>query len=126
MMTIEGATTGNVFTTYIEHFLLPALKPGDCVVMDNLGAHRDARVKALLGQRGVRLVFQPAYSPDLNPIELAWSKLKWFLKLAKARSIDAINTAVAWAMDIINADRDAPNWFRHCGWPDGETRCSNL
>ena len=116
VMTIEGATTGDVFVAYVDQLLAPALAPGDIVVMDNLSAHKDARVKQLIEAVGARLVFQPAYSPDLNPIELAWAKVKWFLKIAKARSHDALNNALAMAMQIIEVDGDAPAWFKHCGW----------
>jgi transposase len=120
LMTIEGATTGDVFVAYIDQLLVPELEPGDIVVMDNLAAHKDARVRELIESAGARLVFQPAYSPDLNPIELAWAKVKWFLKIAKARTHDALNNALAMVMQIIEVDGDAPGWFRHCGWTGGQ------
>jgi len=119
LMTIEGGTSGDVFLAYIESCLGPVLRPGDVVVLDNVGAHRDARVRAAVETRGARLKFQPAYSPDLNPIELAWSKLKALLKTAKARTLDALNDAIANAMALIDDHDDAPAWFRCCGWSDG-------
>lgn len=117
LMTVEGGTSGEVFLAYMEQVLLPVVLPGDVIVLDNLGAHKDARVRAAAHRAGVRLVFQPAYSPDMNPIELAWAKLKWFLKMAKARTKEALDTAIAMAAEIIDLDGDAPAWFRHCGWP---------
>jgi transposase len=115
MMTIEGATTGDVFLAYVEQLLVPRLANGDIVVLDNLGAHRDARVRAAIEAVGAHLVFQPAYSPDLNPIELAWSWVKNFLRTAKARTRDALDTVLDWAMQILG-EEEAANWFRHCGW----------
>ena len=122
VMTIEGGTTGDVFVAYVDQLLVPELEPGDIVVMDNLAAHKDARVKALIEAAGARIVFQPAYSPDLNPIELAWAKVKWFLKIAKARTHDALNNALAMVMEIIAVDGDAEPWFKHCGWT-GAQQC---
>ena len=78
-MAVEGATTARVFETYVERLLAPALKPGQVVVMDNLGAHRPKRVRELIEGRGCELVYLPAYSPDLNPIEEALSKIKHLL-----------------------------------------------
>ena len=116
LMTVEGGTSGEVFLAYMEQVLLPVVSRGDIIVLDNLGAHKDARVRAAAQHAGVRLVYQPAYSPELNPIELAWAKLKWFLKVAKARTKESLDTAIAFAADIIGLDGDAPGWFRHCGW----------
>lgn len=116
LMTIEGATTGDVFHAYAEHVLAPELRPGDIVVVDNLAAHKDARVRAAIEARGARLKFLPPYSPDLNPIELAWSKVKQFLRLAGARTIDALNRAFAMAAEMITP-ANARNWMRHCGYP---------
>ena len=118
MMTIEGGTDADVFETYIEHFLLPELRPGDIVVLDNLGAHRTQRVRELVESVGARLWFTPPYSPEFNPIELAWAKLKAFLRTAKARSRKALDNAIAFAMNLITAD-DARAWYRHCGFNHG-------
>jgi transposase len=119
MMTIEGGTSGDVFLMYVERCLAPVLQPGDIVVLDNVGAHRDNRVRAAVEATGARLKFQPAYSPDLNPIELAWSKLKAILKGAKARTHEALNRAIVQAIELIDFHDDAPAWFRCCGWSDG-------
>ncbi len=115
MMTIEGGTDAAVFETYLEHILVPELKPGDIVVLDNLGAHKTKRARELVQAAGARLWFTPPYSPEFNPIELAWSKLKAFLRTAKARTREALDIAVAMAMDLITSD-DATAWFRHCGF----------
>ena len=115
MMTIEGGTSGDVFVTFVEHVLCPELNEGDLVVMDNLGAHKDRRVKPLIEAVGARAVFLPPYSPDLNPIELTWSQIKTFLRKAKARCEESLNNALAMAMDMVRPS-DARNWFRHCGY----------
>lgn len=115
MMTIEGATTGDVFLTYVNDVLGPELRPGDVVVLDNLGAHKDHRVRAAIEARGAKLVFQPPYSPDKNPIELAWAWLKSFLRTAGARTLEAVDIAIAFAMDMVD-ENFARAWFRHCGF----------
>jgi len=114
LMTVEGGTTADVFLAFLTQVLLPQLQPGMLVVLDNLAAHRDPRVRQAAEAAGVKLVFLPPYSPEFNPIELTWSKLKWWLRMAKARTLEALDTALAWAMDIIDS-RDAAGWFRHCG-----------
>lgn len=116
MMTVEGGTSGDVFVAYVKHVLLPELRPGDIVVMDNLGAHKDVRVRPLIESAGAFVKYLPPYSPDLNPIEMAWSKVKQFLRTAKARSREALETALRWAMDITTAS-DAEGWFNECGYP---------
>ena len=95
MMTIEGAT---VFTVYVEQVLVPTLEPGDYVFLDNLGAHKTRRALDAIRRAGATPVFLPPYSTDLNPIENAWSKLKTLLKEAKARTCEALDEAIAWAM----------------------------
>ena len=115
MMTIEGGTTGEVFAAYVEHVLLPELSAGDCVVLDNLGAHRDQRARELIEGVGAKLVFLPPYSPDLNPIEYAWSKVKSLLKLAKARSHEALDEALGYVLNIVTP-REAKGWIGHCGY----------
>jgi len=114
-MTVEGGTSGDVFLAYVEQVLGPELQPGDYVVMDNLGAHRDERVKAAIAATGAMAVYQPAYSPELNPIELAWSWLKSFLRTAGARTRESLDLMVGWAMEMIGPS-DAIGWFRHCGF----------
>jgi transposase len=114
-MTIESATDGEVFTAYVEQVLCMQLRPGDVVVMDNLSAHKVAGIRALIESRGAQLLYLPPYSPDLNPIEKAWSKFKKFLRDAKARTQEALDQAVTDALKTITAD-NAAAWFRHCGY----------
>lgn len=114
-MTVEGGTDGDVYVAFLEEVLAPKLQEGDLVVMDNAGAHKDPRVREVLARYGAKAVYLPPYSPDLNPIEMAWSKLKSFLRTAKARTIEALNLAIAMGMEIITPD-DAVGWFRHCGY----------
>lgn len=115
VMTVRGGTDKLVFRAYVEHVLLPELREGDVVVLDNLAAHKDVEVKQLIEQRGAKLIFQPPYSPDLNRIELAWAWLKNWLRLAQARSEQAVNTAIRWGMDLITPEM-AQGWIRHCGY----------
>jgi transposase len=112
-MTVEAATDADVFLTFVEHVLAPALRPGQIVVMDNLSAHKQPQVRRLLAARRCRLWYLPPYSPDLNPIELAWSKLKTFLRAVKARLRPALEQAVGEGLRTITSV-DAGNWFRHC------------
>lgn len=114
-MTIESATDGDVFTAYVEQVLGPTLSPGDVVVMDNLSAHKVAGIRELIEARGAQLLYLPPYSPDLNPIEKAWSKFKQFLRAAKTRSKEALDQAITDAFKTITAD-NAAAWFRHCGY----------
>jgi len=115
VMTVEGGTSGDVFLAYVNEVLLPEMQRGDIVLMDNLGAHRDHRVLKAFEDAGINVHFQPPYSPEFNPIELAWAKVKWFLRLAKARTYEALNTAVAMAMDMIEPP-EAEAYFTHCGF----------
>ena len=115
-MTVEGATNKEVFSTYLDDFLCPALRPGQTVVMDNLAVHKSEQVRAKIEARGCRLWFLPAYSPDFNPIEHAFAKLKTFLRKAKARLQDNLQSAIGAGLDTISG-RDARGWFKHCGFP---------
>jgi transposase len=115
-MTVEGGTDTAVFATYLEHFLLPALAPGQVVVVDNVGAHQPDRIRALVTAAGCDLVFLPAYSPDLSPIEEAFSKLKALVKAAAARTRAALDQAIAAALNAITP-ADAAGWFAHAGYP---------
>ncbi len=117
-MTIEGGTDGDVFAVFLDEVLGPHLNDGDLVVMDNAGAHKDPRVRTILAKYGSKPVYLPPYSPELNPIELAWSKLKGFLRTTKARTVPALNEAIRIGMKIITP-QDATNWIRHCGYQDG-------
>jgi transposase len=115
-MTVEGGTDTAVFATYLEHFLLPALAPGTVIVVDNVGAHQPDRIRELVEAAGCQLVFLPAYSPDLSPIEEAFSKIKALVKAAAARTRAALDAAIAAALDAVTAG-DAAGWFSHAGYP---------
>ena len=115
VMSVDAATDAEVFLTYIAEVLCPTLRPGDVVLMDNLRAHKVAGIRELIEQRGATLIYLPPYSSDLSPIELCWSKLKTFLRKAKARTRDALDEAIALALDTIS-DSDARAWFAHCGY----------
>jgi len=114
-MTIESATDGGVFLAYLEQALCPKLQAGDVVVMDNLSAHKVSGVGQLIEVSGAKLLYLPPYSPDFNPIEKAWSKLKQLLRVAKARTPVALEQAVAEVLKAITAE-NAAAWFRHCGY----------
>lgn len=115
VMTVRGGTTKEVFLAYVQCVLLPQLRPGDKVLVDNLAAHKDPRVRDLIEAAGAKLIFLPPYSPDLNPIEMAWSWVKGWLKTAAARTEDGVNMALAMAMDLITP-RMAAGWIDHCGF----------
>ena len=115
-MTVQGGTDTAVFATYLEHFLLPALHPGQVVVVDNVGAHKPDRIRALIEAAGCQLVFLPAYSPDLSPVEEAFSKLKTLIRKAAARTRAALDAAIAAALAAVTA-ADAAGWFAHAGYP---------
>src|SRR3954469_21249326 len=114
-MCIEGATDAKAFEVYIEHFLAPSLCEGQVVVMDNLGAHRPKKIRDLIEARGAELVFVPSYSPDLNPIEQAFSKIKNILRKLRARTQEALLQTIAEALSKITP-ADAAGWFNHCGY----------
>jgi transposase len=115
-MTVEGGTDTAVFGSYLAHFLLPALSPGMVVVVDNVGAHQPERIRELVVAAGCELVFLPAYSPDLSPVEEAFSKLKALVKAAAARTRAALDAAIAAALDAVTA-ADVTGWFSHAGYP---------
>jgi transposase len=114
-MTLTGATDAAAFLAYIGRVLAPALLPGQVVLMDNLSAHKADRVRALIEDRGCELWHLPAYSPDLSPIEEAFSKLKGSLRRAEARTREALEGAIAEALGAISAS-DARGYFTHCGY----------
>jgi transposase len=114
-MAIEGATDSEVFTIYVREFLRPALRPGDLVIMDNLAPHKAAAALEHITQAGALAVFLPAYSPDLNPIEKMWSKLKALLRAAEPRTWEDLIPAIAAALAKVTA-KDAPGWFASCGY----------
>lgn len=111
----EGSINSVAFETYIRSQLLPTLRRGDILVMDNLSAHTGETIRQLIEAKGVRLEFLPPYSPDLNPIELCWSKVKTALRAAQARTLDALLETVAQALRSISFT-DIQNWFAHCGY----------
>ena len=114
-MAVEGSTTKEVFETYVEHFLAPTLRPGQIVVMDNLTSHKGERVRELIEGRDCELLFLPPYSPDLNPIEEAFSKIKCLLREAKARMREAPLSTIGKALDVV-IGRDTKGFFAHCGY----------
>ena len=114
-MAVEGATDARVFEAYVEGFLAPSLKEGQVVLLDNLGAHKTRRVRELVEARGAQVWFLPAYSPDLNPIEEAFSKVKALLKKAAARTKEALMEAMAGALGAVTPE-DARGWFAHSGY----------
>ena len=114
-MTIEAATDADVFAAYVEQVLGPKLQPGDVVILDNLSAHKVPGIAASIAACGARLIYLPPYSPDLNPIEQAWSKFKQFLRSAKARTAEALDQAITEALKTITPD-NAAAWFHHCGY----------
>ncbi len=114
LMTVDGGTDTLVFQAYVDQVLIPTLEPGDIVVLDNLAAHRADGVRQSIEAAGCELVFQSPYSPDLNPIELAWSKVKAFLRTARARTRDTLDMVLGWTLELVTHS-DAQGWFRHCG-----------
>jgi transposase len=114
-MCIQGATDAKAFEVYIERFLAPTLSEGQVVVLDKLGAHRPQRIRELIEQRGAELVFLPSYSPDLNPIEEAFSKIKNILRKLAARTHEALLEAMEEALSKVTP-WDAAGWFDHCGY----------
>lgn len=114
-LAVEGTTTRPVFETYVEKVLLPSLQRGQIVVMDNLTAHKGDRIRELIESAGCELLYLPPYSPDLNPIEEAFSKIKGLLRKAGARSREALIEALGRALEAITS-QDARGFFEHCGY----------
>jgi transposase len=112
---VSGSVNRVTFETYIEQVLGPNLREGQIVIMDNLSAHKSARVEELLAARGCRLLYLPTYSPDFSPIELAIAKLKAALRRTAARTREALEAAIAQALASVTA-ADAKAFFRHCGY----------
>lgn len=110
-MTIEAATDAEIFLAYLDHVLCPVLRPGNVVVMDNLSSHKVAGVRERIAAVGAELLYLPPYSPDLNPIEKAWAKLKQLLRSAKARTAQALDQAITELLHNIRP-QDAQAWFR--------------
>jgi transposase len=114
-LAVEGSTTREVFETYIERVLSPSLSPGQIVVMDNLSSHKGSRISELIEARGCELLYLPPYSPDMNPIEEAFAKIKVLLRKAKARTREALLEAMGRALDAVTAS-DARGFFEHRGY----------
>ncbi len=114
-MAIEGATSAEIFREYVRQVLVPTLRTGDIVIFDNLPAHKDSEAMNLIHSAGAITLPLPAYSPDLNPIEKMWSKVKEFLRSAKARTFDALLDAIAEALKLVTCS-DAKGWFNSCGY----------
>jgi transposase len=115
LMTVNGAADGDIFLAFVREVLAPTLRAGDVVIWDNLGAHRSVAVREAVGAKGAQLVFLPPYSPDMNPIERCWSKLKTFLRAAKARTRETLEAAIKQALATVT-EADARAWFAHCGY----------
>lgn len=114
-MGLKGALARESFETYVEQLLLPTLVPGQIVVLDNLPVHKSARARRLIEEAGCTVLFLPAYSPDFNPIELAFAKLKQHLRSTAARTFASVITATAPALTAVTA-ADARGFFAHCGY----------
>lgn len=114
-MSVEGATDGAAFETYVKHFLAPTLEAGQIVVMDNLQVHKMKRVRELVEDAGAEVLFLPPYSPDFSPIEEAFSKMKGILRRIGARTREALLEATAEALEAVSR-KDARGWFGHCGY----------
>jgi len=117
-LAVEGATTARVFETYLERVLAPTLRKGQVVVMDNLSAHKGERVRELIEARGCQLLYLPSYSPDFNPIEEAFGKIKNLIRKVEARSRETLLEAIGAAISALSA-QDAHGFFAHCGYRVG-------
>ena len=113
--TFQGGTTGDKFLTYLKDVLIPTLHPGDIVVMDNLRTHHIQAVGELLHDAGAEVLYLPPYSPDLNPIEKLWSKVKAILRKLRVRSLDSLDHAICFALSCVSA-ADCAGWFRCSGF----------
>jgi transposase len=114
-LAVEGATNREVFETYVELILAPTLRRGQVVVMDNLTAHKGERIRELIEEQGCELMYLPPYSPDFNPIEEAFSKIKGLMRKAQARSREALLEAMGSAISALSGE-DARGFFEHCGY----------
>lgn len=112
---VDGAVNADVFEAFVERVLVPELRPGDVVVMDNLSSHKRARTRELIESAGAQLVFLPPYSPDLNPIEMVFSKIKQALRSLGCRTREALWHEMQGVLETVTPS-DAANCFRHCGY----------
>jgi transposase len=114
LMVIEGPTDAAVFRAYVRHVLVPTLRADDIVVMDNLSSHKGSEIETMVREAGAQVWCLPPYSPDLNPIEKMWSKIKEYLRAAKPRCAEELYQAVRQALGLVTAS-DAQGWFGSCG-----------
>ena len=114
-MAVEGATTGEIFEAYVEHFLAPELQPGRVVVMDNLGAHRPKKVRELIEARSCELIYLPPYSPNLNSTEEAFSKVKHLLRKIATRTTEALVEVLGLVLGVVSG-QETGGCFAHCGY----------
>ena len=114
-MTLDGPINGDWFEAYVRHVLVPTLRPCDVVIMDNLSSHKGASVREMIEAAGARLVFLPPYSPDFNPIELAFAKLKALLRKAAERTVDGLWEAIGRFVDCVTP-QECANFFAACGY----------
>ena len=112
---VDGAINGDLFEAFVEQVLVPELRPGDVVVMDNLSSHKRHRVRELIEDANAHLVFLPAYSPDLNPIEMIFAKVKQLLRSMACRTRNALWNAMQSVLDQVTTS-DALNCYKHCGY----------
>jgi transposase len=112
---IDGPINGRSFLAYVEQFLIPTLKPGDIVILDNLGSHKGVAVRKAIRAAGAKLLFLPPYSPDLNPIEQVFAKLKTLLRKAAERSVEATWRRIGSLLDAFTA-QECANYFRNSGY----------
>lgn len=122
---LDGAANGELFELYIEQILVPSLKSGQIVIMDNLSIHKRQKVRELIEARGCQVLFLPPYSPDFSPIEEAFSKIKAVLRKIGARTRDALQEALEYALTTVSAS-DAAGWFRHCGYLPDEPQAAQI
>lgn len=115
LMTVEGGTSSEVFFHFASTELLPRMEAGQVVVLDNLAAHKSDLVTELFEDHGIHVLHTPPYSPEWNPIELAWSKIKSYLRAFAARSVEELDKASLKAVELVTA-QEAQNWIRHCGY----------
>lgn len=114
-LVIDGAINGELFLAYVRQQLVPTLRPGDIVIMDNLASHKKAGVREAIESAGATLLYLPPYSPDFNPIENAFSKFKWLLKTVAERTVTALWEACGKLLDAFT-ESECRNYFRHCGY----------
>lgn len=114
-MTVDGGTKKETFITYLKDVLSPELRTGNIVIMDNLSTHKSEEVRTIIESKGAILIYLPRHSPDLSPIELAWSKLKSYLRKKKARDYELLQTYIKEALELITIE-NITSWFSHCGY----------